>query len=303
MKHIRQWLPNLNTADLLSQAARYRAGAVLIVIAILMYQCTGIFYKATSLKMIQSRATTPAVPKTATAPFAAAEPVDFYKVVPDRNLFGTTDKTLAEKQTGSRMTAGRPDIAQILEVRGTVAGDAKYGFAVIENKAEKKQRLYKVGDNVSGARVVRIMRNAIALMVNGQEQILRVPETSEKSILPSGSPPGPSPVASSGKTIAVDRKDIDSSVKDMGTILSQAVIRPYFTGGVPDGFMISGIKSGSIYQKIGLMDGDVIQGVNNRKLTSGDDMVELYNSFKSGSSMALQVSRQGHQEIFNYTFR
>lgn len=293
----------MNAADLLSRAARYRAGAVLIVITILMYQCTGIFYKAASLSMIHGRATASAMPKTATAPAAADEPVDFYKIVPDRNLFSTTDKTLAEKQTGSPMTAGRPDIAQVLEVRGTVAGDAKYGFAVIETRADKKQRLYKVGDNVAGARVVRIMRNAIALKINDQVQILRVPETSEKSILPPGSGLGPSPVASSGKTIAVDRKDIDANLKDMGTILSQAVIRPYFTGGVPDGFMISGIKSGSLYQKIGLADGDVIQGVNNRKLTTGDDMVELYNSFKSGSSMALQVTRQGRQEIFRYTFR
>ena len=303
MKHIRQWLPNLNAADLLSQAARYRAGAVLIVITILMYQCAGIFYKTASLIMIQGRATASAMPQTATAPFAAAEPVDFYKVVPDRNLFGTTDKTLYEQQTGSKTTADRTDIAQILEVRGTVAGDARYGFAVIENKAEKKQRLYKVGDNLSGARIVRIMRNAIVLQINGEEQILKVPETSEKSILPPGSPSGPSPVASSGKTIAVDRKDIDNSLKDMGTILSQAVIRPYFTGGVPDGFMISSIKSGSIYQKIGLVDGDVIQGINDRKLTTGDDMMELYNSFKAASSMALQVKRQGRQEIFNYTFR
>ena len=303
MKHIWQWLPNLNAADLLSQAARYRAGAVLIVITILMYQCAGIFYKAASLKMIQGRATASAMPKPETAPVAAAEPVDFYKIVPDRNLFGTTDKTLAEKRTGSQTTAARPDIAQILEVRGTVAGDAKYGFAVIENKAEKKQRLYKVGDNVSGARVVRIMRNAIVLKVNDQEQVLRVQETSEKSILSPGRPPGPSPVASSGRTIAVDRKDIDANLKDMGTMLNQAVIRPFFTGGVPDGFMVSGIKGGSIYQKIGLVDGDVIQGINNRKLTTGDDMMELYNSFKSGSSMALQVNRQGRQEIFNYTFR
>jgi type II secretion system protein C len=303
MKHIRQWLPNLNAADVLSQAFRYRAGTVLIVITILMYQCAGIFYKAASLKMIQGGATASALPKTAMAQVAAAEPVDFYKVVPDRNLFGTTDKTLTGKRTGSQTTSGQPDIAQILEVRGTVAGDAKYGFAVIENKAEKKQRLYKVGDNVSGARIVRIMRNAIALKVNDQEQILRIPETSERSILPSGSPSGPLPDAASGKMIVIDRKDIDANLKDMGTMLNQAVIRPYFTGGVPDGFIVSGIKSGSIYQRIGFMDGDVIQGINDRKLTTGDDMMELYNSFKSASRLALQVKRQGRQEIFNYMFR
>ncbi len=303
MKHIQQWLPNLNAADLLSQAARYRAGAVLIVITILMYQCAGIFYKAASLIMIQGRATASAMPQTAAALFAAAEPVDFYKVVPDRNLFGTTDKTRYEQQTGSKTTAARTDIAKILEVRGTVAGDAKSSFAVIENKAEKKQRLYKVGDDLSGARIVRIMRNAIALNVNGREQILKIPETSERSILPPESPSGPQPIASSGKTITIDRKEIDNSLKDMGSILSQAVVRPYFTGGIQDGFMISSIKSGSIYQRIGFMDGDVIQGINDRKLTTGDDMMELYNSFKSASSLALKVKRQGRQEIFNYTFR
>lgn len=306
MKTIQQWLPNLNAADLLSRAARFRTGAVLIVLTILMYQCAGIFYKVAGLILIQGRGVSWALPQTVSAPFVAAEPVDFYKVVSDRNLFGTTDKTLTGKQTGYKTTAARSDIAQILEVRGTVAGDAKYGFAVIENKADKKQRLYKVGDNLSGARIVRIMRNAVALNVNGQEQILKVPETSEKSILPPGSPSGPSgpsPVAVSGKTILVDRKDIDDSLKDMGTILSQAVVRPYFTGGVQDGFMISNIKRGSIYQRIGFLDGDVIQGINDRKLTTGDDMMELYNSFKSASSLALQVKRQGRREIFNYTFR
>jgi general secretion pathway protein C len=299
-----QWLTNLNFSNLLSQTARYRSGIILMVITILMYQITGIFYKAASLKMIQGKAPASAVRKMATAKIAVAEPLDLYKVVSERNLFGTTDKALAEKLTESPSTAARHDIALILEVRGTVAGDAKYGFAIIENKTEKKQKLYKVGDNVSGAQVMRIMRNAVAFQVNHQEMILRVPETSEKPILsPGGSTTGISPVVSSGRAITIERNYIDSRLTDMGTILSQAVIRPYFASGVPDGFIISGIKGGSIYQGIGLIDGDVIQGINDRKLTSGDDMIELYNSLKSSPGMALKVMRQGRQETFNYTFR
>jgi general secretion pathway protein C len=233
----------------------------------------------------------------------AVEPADVFKVIAERNLFGTTDKTLADKQSASQTQAGQPDIASTLEVRGTVVGDAKYGFAVIEDKTQKKQRLYKVGDTISGAKVVRIMRNAVAFMVNDQEKILRVPETAEKGVLPTpAAATAPVPIAPGG-AIVVNRSDVAESLKDMGTMLNQAQVRPYFSAGRPDGFMVSSIRGGSLYQKIGLVDGDIIQAVNNRKLTSGEDMVELYNLFKSSPGMNLKVLRQGREQNFNYTFR
>jgi general secretion pathway protein C len=299
-------LSNLNFSALLSQTARYRTAAILMVITILAYQSVGIFYKAVSLNLIQTKFSPPVQQKAVITPAAAPEPVEAYKVVSERNLFGTTDKALAEKLGASQTAAAQPDITTTLEVRGTVAGDAKYGFAVIEDKTQKKQRLYKVGDSISGARVVRIMRNAVAFKVNNQEKILRIPETTVKPLLPPGSASGtaaPPVIAASGGSMTVNKGDITAGLKDMGAMLSQAVIRPYFSGGVPDGFMVSNIKSGSIYQKIGLVDGDVIQGVNDRKLTSGDDMIELYNSLKSDSGMSLKVKRQGRQESFNYNFR
>ena len=299
-------LSNLNFSTLLSQTARYRTASILAVITILAYQSVGIFYKVVSLQLIQAKFSPPVQQKVVIAPAAAPEPVESYKAVSERNLFTTTDKTLAEKLAASQTAAAQPDITTTIEVRGTVAGDAKYAFAVIEDKTQKKQRLYKVGDNISGARVVRIMRNAVAFKVNDQEKILKIPETTENPLLPQGSASGaaaPPVIASSGGGMTVNKGDITAGLKDMGTMLSQAVVRPYFSGGVPDGFMVSSIKSGSIYQKIGLVDGDVIQGVNNRKLTSGDDMIELYNSLKSGSGMSLKVKRQGREQNFNYNFR
>jgi general secretion pathway protein C len=295
-------LSNLNFSVLLSWTGRYRTAAILAVITVLSFQSVGIFYKAVSLKLLQTKFSPP-VQQAATIIQAAPEPVESYKIVSERNLFGTTDKALFEKQAASRTAAVRPDIADTLEVRGTVAGDARYGFAVIEDKILKKQQLYKVGDRIAGARIVRIMRNAVALRVNGRESIIRTPETNEKPLLPPGVSGTMTPPASSGGSMTISKDDITAGLKDMGTMLSQAVVRPNFTGGLPDGFTVSNIKSGSIYQKIGLMDGDVIQGVNNRKLTSGDDMIELYNSLKAASGMSLKVKRQGRQENFNYIFK
>jgi general secretion pathway protein C len=304
LKWDRQWLTNLNFSALLSQSARYRTGAILVVLTILTYQSVGIFYKAAGLMLIRVKTAAPAAQPAVQTPAAVADPADAFRVVAERNLFGVTDKTLADKQTASQTQAAQPDVTDTLEVRGTVAGEAPFGFAVIEDKKLKKQRLYKIGDTISGARVVRIMRNAVAFNVNDQEKILRVPETAEKGVLPTpptvaSAPPPPAP----GGTAVVNRSDIESSLRDMGTMLSQAQIRPYFTAGRPDGFMISSIRGGSLYQKIGLADGDIVQAVNNRRLTSGDDMVELYNLFKSSPGMTLKVLRQGREQNFNYTFR
>jgi len=85
--------------------------------------------------------------------------------------------------------------------------------------------------------------------------------------------------------------------------LRQAQVRPYFSGGIPDGFMVSNIRQGGIYQKMGLIDGDILQGINNRKMQSADDMVMLYNTLKSGSQMSIKIKRQGKEEILNYDFK
>ena len=86
-------------------------------------------------------------------------------------------------------------------------------------------------------------------------------------------------------------------------MLRQAQIRPYFNAGVPDGFMISNIQAGSLYQKMGVVDGDIIQGVNNRPIRTADDMMELFNTIKSGAGMSLSIKRRGNPETLNYQFR
>jgi len=60
---------------------------------------------------------------------ATPEPIESYKVISERNLFGTTDKILAAKPAAaSRGTSGQMDITSTLEVRGTVAGDCEVRF-------------------------------------------------------------------------------------------------------------------------------------------------------------------------------
>jgi general secretion pathway protein C len=286
-----------------------RRTVILALMAVLLYQGVGIFYKVLTLQIISMK---PAPVTEAKAPPAAAavrEPAEAYRVIPERNLFGTTNKAVAEKQAGQ---VQQQDIALLIDLRGTVAGDSKYGFAIVEEKGTRKQRLVKAGDVIAGAKVVRVKRNAMDILVEDQERTLKIAETREAPILPqpvagvsvppaSSVPPPSGPVPSGA--VVINRSEIGAGFQDMGSMLRQAQVRPYFNAGVPDGFMVSSIQAGSLYQKMGIVDGDIIQGVNNRPIRTADDMMELYNVMKSGPGMALSIKRRGNPETLNYQFR
>jgi general secretion pathway protein C len=276
-----------------------RRTVILVLMAVFLYQGVGIFYKVLTLQIIRMKPAPAAEVKATAAAAAVREPADAYRVIPERNLFGTTNKTVADKQAGSV----QQDIALLIDLRGTVAGESKYGFAIIEERGTRKQRLVKAGDVIAGAKVVRIKRNAVDLLVENQERTLKMAETKEAPILP---PPAAVAAASpvpTGGPLVLNRGEVAAGLQDMGSMLRQAQVRPYFNAGVPDGFMISSIQAGSLYQKMGIIDGDIIQGVNNRAIRTADDMMELLNLIKSGSGMALSIKRRGNSETLNYQFR
>jgi general secretion pathway protein C len=98
----------------------------------------------------------------------------------------------------------------------------------------------------------------------------------------------------------VSRNEIDAGLQDMGTLLRQAQVRPYFNAGVPDGFLITNIQAGSLYRRMGIMDGDIIQKINDKPIQTADDMTGLLNTLKSSPNISLTIKRRGNQETLHY---
>ena len=280
-----------------------RRTVILVVMAVVLFQATGIFYKVLTLQLSRMRPAPATAGKAQTAAIPIREPADAYRVIAERNLFGTTTKAVTDKQTAA--LPPQQDVALLIDLRGTVAGGPKYGFAIVEDKGTRKQRLVKAGDLIAGARVVRINRNAIDILINGQERTIKIVETNEGAIvspLPRAPVVPPPPTGAAGPTV-INRSEVDAGLQDMGSLLRQAQIRPYFEGGVPDGFLISNIRPGSLYQKLGAVDGDIIQEVNNRPIRTADDVMGLLNTIKAGTSMSMTIKRRGKQETLNYQFQ
>jgi general secretion pathway protein C len=77
-------------------------------------------------------------------------------------------------------------------------------------------------------------------------------------------------------------------------------IRPHFKDGQPDGLTISGVRRGSIFSEMGLRNGDVIVGIDGKKIESVDDALSLYQNLQSASNVQVQIRRRGRLQNIDY---
>ena len=277
-------------------ATRYRTIFILAAITALSYLFVDIFYKTVEAKLSGFRTEETSFKKTAGRKVAGKLSLNAYRVISDRNLFGSIDKA------GEKIQINVDELEATklgLTLLGTVSGTGGLDFAVIEEKNKKKQGLFREGDAVAAATIIRIMRGMVVLRVDDRDEILKMEEGDQRSEVGDQRSEG----RGVKNIIKVKKTDIDNAFKNMGEMLAQVRIRPHFSSGKPDGFMVSRIKPGSIFQKMGMQNGDIIQCVDNQPIKSPDEMIKLYNGLKSGSAINLNIKRKGRQEELRYIFK
>ena len=280
----------------MTMGLRYRIPLTLLLITLFSYFAVDIAYKG----IFPGRSFSPPSREGGTAgrrvPERAKPDLETFRVIWERNLFGTVEKTADQREI---------DVAELKPTRlnlallGTVTDTGLGGFAVIEEKDKKTQDLYRPGDTVATATILRILRGMVVLRVGNQDEILSM----EDEGLDGKGRPGEVPVPSKANVVSVKKAEIDSALSDMSKILMEARIRPYFTAGKADGFLVTRIKTGSIFQQMGLENGDIIQGVNNQAIESPDRLLDLYKGLRDGSEIVLNLKRRGSEETLRYVFR
>ena len=277
---------------------------ILAAIAVVLYLIVDISY------LILELSAPPAETRQQEAPGPAAadvtkDPVEAYAVIVERNLFRTTDRPIV----ADAMDPGMLETTSLpLDLYGTIAGEDGRGYAIIEERDKKKQRLYKVGDRVAGAAIVKILRNAVVLRVGENDQVLKKKEIVARGSnrLPAAAPPGPapSPSAAPRPQARPPQAPPPGSPSDLASLLTQARVTPHVTAGSsgkPDGVVINEIQPGSLFESVGLVNGDVIQEVNGRAVTGVADLVAMYRDLKPGLSLSVKVTRAGRQVVLNHT--
>ena len=182
---------------------------------------------------------------------------------------------LAEKKAGGNEAAeasegGKTSSSVSYKLVGTIIGPEANSWAILQQGADRKQRIVPIHGNIDGGKIVQISRNRILIQRQGKEEVI----SSEEEVRPSPGaarhrpPRGEVVKKLSANRYVVNREDVSSSVSNINQFMTQARIKPNFVAGRPSGFSVSEIQAGSLMEKLGLQNNDVVRKVNGRPLTS-----------------------------------
>ncbi len=274
---------------------RYFAALNILLIAVIVYFSVKAFYKVATADLNNAPSREVTTRHVISSEDVTVHPMPYYRTIVERNLFNS--------KKGAEQHTERVDIETLeptdlkLKLLGTVSGNNKKSYAVIEDTAKKHQDLYRIGDSIQNATLKMILREKVILRVNGKDEILNIEEASGSR--KTGIVSKRAGMATS-QNITLKRSRIESAVKDVNNLMKQVRIRPHFRNGKPDGLRLTGIRPNSIFYNMGLKSGDIITGVNNNNIESVDDVLKFYQSLQSSSSVQLQIKRRGRPKTINY---
>jgi general secretion pathway protein C len=205
-----------------------------------------------------------------------------------------------------------PIISQIkYQLVGTVvADDPKWSLCVLIDPATRTPGLYGVGSVLEEYKITSISRKKVMLNHNGRIEYLDLDEdpskprpTPAQAAAGEGAPSGDGVREVGPGKYIVAQSEIDSTLTNLNQVAMQARIQPNFENGKANGFKMFSIKPGSIYQKIGLQNGDVIRKINGFEMNSPDKALEIYQKLKDSKHITIEVDRNGKVSTMDYTIR
>lgn len=293
-----EWLSRTRTASPLAtfDMALVRPFLILLAITLLSYQTVDLAYKITGYALTKE----PAAIRRTVAPAAATGhkqrmSLDHYHIITERNLFQSTLKAVKDKEPEGGLVESDQQKANF-DLKGTVACNSSFGYIFVEEHASKKQKLYRIGDMIGSAKLVDITRNSATIRSGGRDTVIKIKATIEGPLLPD------EPERSSSRNLTLSKKSVTDNLANLNEIMKQAIVRPFMNKGVQEGFIISNIAPDSLYEKMGLKNGDIVIDVNNRKLRGASDLLQAVNLMQTGARISVNIKRDNNPQTINYTF-
>jgi len=281
-------------------AGSLRSILIIVAITILSYEATDLFYKMISFPLMNHTAAVKNIRViSAVKDNQQRNALQDYDIITGRNLFLSTLKPAGGNQAEGGLFDSE-DKTLDFDLKGTVACNSSFGFIVVEERSTRKQKLYKLGDKIGSDKLIKITRNTATFNNGVRDTTLKIKETLEGSLLPGQ--PGPGRGGAPSRNMTLNRKTVNENLGNLNSIMNQAVLRPFTNKGVQEGYIISNIAPNSLYEKAGLQNGDVIIDINNNRMQSANDILQVMNSMQSGNSMTLNIKRNGMSENINYSF-
>lgn len=195
-----------------------------------------------------------------------------------------------------------------LRLLGTLSSAIpEWTFASILDLQSQTSHTYRVGDAVRGAEIVDIERDRVLLVNEGKREFIdRDPGSVGPvvSSLPSSSNElqskstqsdqlGAGIRAVSQNEYEVPRSELDNILSNLTSILGDARVLPSVSGDRVDGMKLYSIRPSSVYSRLGLQNGDVVERINGSELNNIETGLALFALLRESSRIDVDIRRNG----------
>ncbi len=203
-----------------------------------------------------------------------------------------------------------------LRLLGTAAHESTaLSWAAVEDLEARSHQVVRVGDRLKGrADVLRIERRRIVLQNGARREELALEGENE------GKPPQrkvararkrprarsrtPRVERLAENRFAVERNDVNQVANNPTALFSQARILPKYEDGQMVGVQLNAIKPGSVFEEIGIQDGDTITEFNGIQVTGQQESAQVLSELMSTQAFEVTVKgRDGQIRQLEYEIR
>ncbi len=228
----------------------------------------------------------------------------FVDAIVRRNIF---DSAAVLSETSSDPATQDCKESKSVLMATVVADVPEYSSALIGDGGKGRAVGYRIGDSVaSEGRILSISQKKVCLDDGGCICM----GGDDKKPLASAAAEGGEPTADDGGVTKVsdtkylvDRSFLEKQLGNVEALATQIRAAPKTEDGKIIGFRLSGIRKGSVFDKLGIKNGDVVHNVNGQSLTSMENALGAYGNLQNERAFNFEITRRNQKMTIDYEVR
>jgi len=252
-----------------------------------------------------------------------------FDIIWEQNIFNVTvgnekpEVVVEEQQPVEEANDQLKKLLETFELKGIMSMGIG-SLAAIDNKKTRKSGVFGVDDEIfeTSAYVHSIEATKVWVILGNSKGFLEFPEemTLEKlmelatpkkkealkELEPKEKKKRPettkatTPPPADKRVFNLKSKEIDDALANFSKLIMQARVVPYMRGGENLGYQIRKIEKGSLYERIGLKNQDIIKRVNGSPIDSPEKAMQLFKIMRNEREVIMEIERSKKDITLTY---
>ena len=197
--------------------------------------------------------------------------------------------------------AQRTDIVLL----GTVVGPKDVTYAILMDDLGM-QEVFKLGEPVFGGGTLSSVKKDRVTIGKGPGSVeILLDDIKIKEVRGPNHARTPSSFAQQvGRdTYLVDQRNVQQAIENPTQIMTDARLRPNIVNGKEQGFMLSEVRQGGIYQSLGLRNGDILLRINEYDISNPERALQAFTALRGMDRVQVDLMRSGSRITMTYQIR